>query len=61
MEGRQIGRRWEPDVAEERRAVLLARFSESRLNPNVLRLQRRSGKRAAEIRLGGLGEVAAYG
>ena len=61
MEDRRIGRRWEPEVADERRAVLLARFSESRLNPNVLRLQCRSGKRAAEIRVGSFGEVAAYG
>lgn len=60
MKYRQIGRQWEPDVAEEKRAMLLARLSESRLNPNVLRLQRRSGKRAAETRLDGLGEVAAY-
>lgn len=61
MDDRQIGRRYKPDIAEERRAVLLARFSESRLNPNVLRLQCRSGKRAAEIRVDSSGEVAAYG
>ena len=49
MEDRQIGPCWKPDVADERRAVLLARFSESGLNPNVLRLQCRNGKRAKEI------------
>ena len=39
--------------------MVLARFSESRLNTDVLRLQSSGGKRAVEVRRDGAMELAA--